>query len=728
MSHSDHTNGDSRLPVPVETTPRALVREQGGRALARPFDTWEPPTPGVQDYVNVFLRRKWAVIISLAVVLMASIVITAITPRTYEATATVLVTEPPKQDSGQANSSQINPLTAAGSPNMETHVQLLQGDAEAVETAAWLRQHGGPELTPEVLEKRISSKSVRDTQLIRISAISGRAEDAQRIANAAAQAYISMNQRRARGGSETTGKFLGEQLEMVKQNVTRAENAVRAYKETTGTVSADASATDLTGRVASLQAECDRTGADLAQARQRLSQINRQLSEQNRIIGGGGGRDDVAIQKLKGQLADLKQKRMAAAAKYTSEFSEPVRQLDDQIKQLEAQLETEIRRVVRGPSGDLAIQQQLTSKRIDALAEVSALSGRHSQLQAELAQARSSLTRIPGRQLELANLQRQLDVAQGVYSDLLKKGQEVEVGRVMALGNVDVAEAASRPRLPVKPNVPLNLVLGLFLGLALGVGVALLQDQLDDSVRDPAEASRLASAPVLGTIPAFARPEQPGLLPASADHNNALEAYRALRYCLDFVTPGERARAILVTSAGPSEGKSTTVLNLARAVALTGKRVLLVDTDLRRFGLRRMLKIEETRGLTDVLMGEAELGEVLQKNIESGLTLLTAGKQVPNATELLDSPAMRQLLEALRDEADLVIFDSPPVLSVADTLVLASLADAVLMVCVAGQSHRHDVQLARQLLSHVGENITGIVLNKVGQKAGYGYHNRYYYY
>jgi capsular exopolysaccharide synthesis family protein len=196
---------------------------------------------------------------------------------------------------------------------------------------------------------------------------------------------------------------------------------------------------------------------------------------------------------------------------------------------------------------------------------------------------------------------------------------------------------------------------------------------------------------------------------------------------LDFVTHGDAGRVVLVTSPGPYEGKTTTVWNLARAVAMTGRRVILVDSDLRRAGLSRLLDLHGTKGVTDVLLGEIALRDALQKRTESGILFLSSGREVANHTELLDSEAMRQLLRDLRKEADLVILDSPPVLAVADGLVLARLSDDVLMVCVAGQSHRHELQLARRLLSRVGENVSGVVLNKIGEKAGYGYHGRYYY-
>jgi len=339
----------------------------------------------------------------------------------------------------------------------------------------------------------------------------------------------------------------------------------------------------------------------------------------------------------------------------------------------------------------------------------------------------NELGKVPSRQITLAGLQRQVEVAQNIYSDLLQRSQEIEVGRVMALGNADIVEPATMPRLPVKPNVPLNLVLGILLGLGVGVGVALVQDQLDDTIRDQGEAARLVDAPVLGTIPVFDGKQAIAALPSESPRDIAVEAYRALRYCLDFLNQGERGRVVLVTSPGPFEGKSTTVLNLARAVALTGRRVILVDTDLRRSGLGRMLGLHRGAGVTEILRGDIGLNEALQRCPESGLLFLSAGKIVPNPTELLDSADMRDLVQALRKEADLVILDSPPVLAVADSLVLANLSDNVLMVCVAGQSHRYDLQLAKTLLSRVGESVSGVVLNKVGSKVGYGYQNHYYY-
>ena len=278
------TNEESRLPARMDRGP-ALTLDRAGRGLAV-IEEWEPTPAGVQGYVNLLQRRRWAILISLAGVLALSLLVTALTPRTYEASATLLISET-GEGRAQVSSNEASALTAMGSPNLDTHVQLLEGDSTAEETARWLRQHGGPDLSPEVIKQRMRAKAVRDTQLIRIAAVAGSAEEAQKIATAAAEGYVTANRRRARGSSESTGRYLGEQLALAKQNLSRAEHAVQVFKESTGTVATDASATDLLARVAALRGDADTTGADLAQARQREAKIVSQLHEQNAVIRPG---------------------------------------------------------------------------------------------------------------------------------------------------------------------------------------------------------------------------------------------------------------------------------------------------------------------------------------------------------------------------------------------------------------------------------------------------------
>jgi len=712
----------ARLPSGAEPVP-----EPSRRAVTT-FEELEPSGAPLQEYVGVLLRRKRTVMLTLVVAFGTACVVTATMPRVYEATATLLVSQDTGPQAGSFKGEMPALMAAVAAPTLETHVELLQGELTAKETAVWLKQHGGPELSAAAIQGRLRATMVPKTQLVRVSVRAGSSGEAEKIANAAAQSYVAMNRRRARGSSESASEYLAEQLAMARKNLAEAESALRAFKESAGRdVTTDAPSVELRDRVIGLYREADTTEADLAQAKQRLAEVRARLAEQNRSITEGQVRDNAAIQQLRTRLVELEGQRLAAASRYTDAFSGPVDRIDEQIRIVKDQLNREIRNVVGG-AGDLEVHQALTAQLIQTQAETAALQARAGRLQRELRGVNKELEKLPARQITLARLQRQVNVAQNIYSDLLTRSQEIEVGRVMALGNTDVAEPASVPRLPVKPDVPLNLGLGVLLGLGLGVTLAFVQEQLDDTVRDQEDVTRLADAPVLGTVPLLQTREGKPLPLVDSSQTRAMEPYRTLRYNLGFVTPGKGGRVVLVTSASPLEGKTTTAVNLALAAASSGRRVILSDSDLRRPTIHRLLNLDGAKGISDVLVGEAELLEVLQPLQDSHLRVLSAGRRAPNPADLLDSEEMRELVEGLRQEADLVILDSPPLLSVADGLVLATLSDAVLMVCVPGASHRRALQRSRLLLAHVGHSISGVVLNKIEHRAGYGYYYHYYYY
>ncbi len=725
MSHSDEER-----PLPARRREVTLSTTGVEGSPIATFARFEGSPSPVESYVGVLLRRRWTVLGALAAVFSIACLVTVTSPRIYEARATLLVSDV-ADGRGIAGDQQMPPMmTAMAAPDLETHVQLIQGESTARETAKWLKEHGGPALSAEQVRAMLRADAVPKTKLVRVSSRARSPEQAQRVANAAVESYVAMSRRRAQSSAESASRYLSQQLGVARHNLSNAENALRAHKEATGIIASDAAAGALLDRVASLRADADKTKADLVEARVRLAKAADQWRRQNASIATGRVRDNAVVQQLRAKLVELEGKRLAAQAKYTKAFPGPLEQIEEQIRITRQQLDREIANVVGSGGGDLAVQQLLAGQMIQGEAQVAALEARSRDLQAELAAAEKELQKIPTQQVALARLERQVKVAEKIYSDLLARNQEVEVGRVMALGNTEVAEPASLPRLPIKPNVPLNLFLGLLGGLALGIALAVLQEQFDDTVRDQEEVTRLLGAPVLATVPMLSSSQPVSLGRVKNPPTRAIDAYRTLRYNLGFVAPDDGARVVLVASAGPQEGKTTTALNLATAAALSGRRVVLVDSDLRRPSLRRLLGTNGAKGMTDVLVGQARLEETLELIPETGLRFLSAGNRAPNPTDLLDSPQMRKLLGDLRRQSDLVVFDSSPLLAAADGLVLASMSDAVLTVCVPGESHRRALQRARTLLNNIGHDISGVVINKVRHRAGYGYgyYGGYYYY
>lgn len=279
---------------------------------------------------------------------------------------------------------------------------------------------------------------------------------------------------------------------------------------------------------------------------------------------------------------------------------------------------------------------------------------------------------------------------------------------------------------PVSPNVPLNLALGGLVGLALGVGFAVLRTVLDTRIRSSRDVVALTDRPIIGGIPLDPKAKERPLILQADPLNPRSEAFRALRTNLQFLDI-EHGKSFVMTSSVPSEGKSTTAVNLAIALSDAGKRVVLIDADLRKPKVAEYLGIEGGVGLTDVLIGRAELTDVLQKWGRRSLYILPAGKIPPNPSELLGSTPMAQLLEDFSRDADIVILDAPPLLPVTDAAILAKRTSGAIVVVAAGSTHRNQLAGALDALETVDARIAGLVLTMVPTRGadaydyGYGY-------
>jgi capsular exopolysaccharide synthesis family protein len=297
-------------------------------------------------------------------------------------------------------------------------------------------------------------------------------------------------------------------------------------------------------------------------------------------------------------------------------------------------------------------------------------------------------------------------------------------------GSVSVVEAATLPSSPVRPSVPLNTVMGALAGLILVGGLAVFLEYLDDTVKSPEEVEAAAGLTTLGGVARFHRPRsaESGLV-ANRHHHPVAEAYRMLRTNVQFSTLDRPAQTLLVTSANPGEGKSTTVANLALVMAQTGKRVIAVDSDLRRPTLHRVFGVENGKGLTTLLLsGGAELDGCVKPTTFENLWVLPSGPLPPNPSELLGSRRLETVLENLKQAADLIIMDSPPALAVTDASVLAARVDGTLLVVDSGRTRAGSLQRAAESLTRAKTNLLGAVLNKLTQRGGGEYYYYRYYY
>lgn len=279
---------------------------------------------------------------------------------------------------------------------------------------------------------------------------------------------------------------------------------------------------------------------------------------------------------------------------------------------------------------------------------------------------------------------------------------------------------------PSSPNTPLNLALGTLVGLAIGIGIAVLRAVLDTRVRTPRDAEQVTPAPMIGAIAFDPKAKERPLIVHADPLSPRAESFRALRTNLQFLDMGGRA-SFVVTSSVPSEGKSTTTINLAIALADAGKRVALLDTDLRKPKVAEYLGIEGGAGLTDVLIGRARVGDVMLPWGGRSMYVLPAGKIPPNPSELLGSKQMKSLLDVLERDFDVVLCDAPPLLPVTDGAILARATSGAILVVAAGRTTRHQLKGAVDALETVGAKVAGLVMSMVPTRGpdsyygGYGY-------
>jgi succinoglycan biosynthesis transport protein ExoP len=370
-------------------------------------------------------------------------------------------------------------------------------------------------------------------------------------------------------------------------------------------------------------------------------------------------------------------------------------------------------------------RQQFVQQQLDDLeANINDTKAEIQKLQDALA-GMFSAREIANAQSQIAALQQKLNTYQANYGQLLQfMGKGV-------VNTINVVEPAMAPTTPIGPNKLMTVLLAAAIGLVLAVSAAFLLEYLDDTIKTPEDVTKMMSLTTLGAIsriPGEKLAEK--LITVAHPKAPVSEAYRVLRTNLQFSSLDKPLKTLVVTSPNPTEGKSTTVANLGVVMAQAGKAVILVDADLRRPILHRIFGVENREGLTDVLLDETpNLDGHLKPTGVENLLLLNTGSLPPNPSELLGSQRMGALIERLKEQADVVLFDSPPSLAVTDASVLATQTDGVLVVADVGRTRRSFARQGSEQLRQVGANLVGVVLNRLKPgRGGYYYYYYYYYY
>ena len=354
-------------------------------------------------------------------------------------------------------------------------------------------------------------------------------------------------------------------------------------------------------------------------------------------------------------------------------------------------------------------------------ADIANVTAAQTQLQAQIGSLNQQIMSLEDRPSAAS----QLSALVNQQAVLKEEAAQLQVNGALATSGVEFVTPAQPPASPSSPKPVQDALLGLAAGLMLGLGAAFLRDSLDDTLTSKDSAERLGKAPVLAMVPmvsSWKKRRRSAVAVSSDPISPAAEAYRSLRTSVQFARQAHELRCLLVTSPASAEGKTSTLANLGAVFAQSGERVVLVSADLRRPQLGELFGVDEKPGLTSVLRGERTLEQALQQ-VEGydGLWVLGAGAVPSNPAELLNGPGTRQLFATLRENFDLVLVDSPPVLPVTDALVLSAYADSTLLVVAAGQTRRNQLQRTAERFAQGKAPVVGIVLNEVTKENGYGY-------
>lgn len=330
-------------------------------------------------------------------------------------------------------------------------------------------------------------------------------------------------------------------------------------------------------------------------------------------------------------------------------------------------------------------------------------------------------------QASLAKLDDNLLSLRETHSRLLQSYEDIRIAEARSLNSILIDDTARIPADPVRPRVVLNTLLAVIVSGALGLGVVFLLEYLDETVKDPTSVEKAVGLSTLGAIAhvSISDPTE-SLIVARQPRSPVSEAYRQVRTNVQFAGVGHEIRTMLVTSANPSEGKTTTAANLALTFVQAGKRVILVDADLRRPSQHTRFGLSNNRGLTNLMINEELSPSFLVETATPGLRVLTSGPLPPNPAELLGSERMREILNWLKGLADYVIVDSPPILAVTDGVVLSRLMDTTIVVVNAAKTRYQALTAAVEQLTAVSSHVAGVILNQLNQKSGRYYYHYYY--
>jgi capsular exopolysaccharide synthesis family protein len=554
---------------------------------------------------------------------------------------------------------------------------------------------------------RVDVVPVRGSHLVDVTFVSEDPKFAAAAANALIDEYVSENLEIKLRSTQGMLEWLGSELASQQKRVEQSERALAEYREKENALSLDDKQNIVLSRLNQLNDTATHARSNRVQKESLYNQVKAIASGTNPdaipIIATNAG-----VQSARSKLGDLQRQKVQLLERYNEKHPK-VLDINAQLQDAQRQLDIAISGAVQSVRNEYEtaiIEEQTFAKNLEG--------------------AKHEATDLNRKGIGYGVMEREAKSNREVYQSLLTREKELRVSANSRTNNVRVVDRAEIPRSSTTPGGRRTWLMSAVVGLVLAIGVALGLDYMNDTIKTPEDVTRRLKLPFLGLVPAVRGDKHPLLASSQVPHDFG-ESFRSLRTSLLSKYPDEGTKIIVVTSAQPLEGKTTTAANIAMALAYGGARVLLIDADMRRPGLHRPLRLTNERGLSQVLTGQARVRDVIQRTVDPNLLAITAGRTPPNPSELLSSERMKTLLANLaHGPFNWIIVDTPPVLAVTDAVILAPMVTGVTFVVGAEMTRRRLAERAIDTVMQSRPRYAAVVLNKVNFDKNKYYYSRYY--
>ena len=665
------------------------------------------------DLVRIVLLRKWMILAIVICGVTASVMLTLRETPMYRATATM---EVQRQEVQIFEGSGVGPSVIADGPYMETQYKLLRSrllaqrvaeDLNLVNDERYANQNSPRE--SRVLQAAgrvvggIRVAPAGRSRLVNVTYISPYPAEAARIANAVVETFIQTNIERKYNTTAFAREFLDERISATKRLLEESERNLVVYAEEQGILDIGGSEAGINtldeNSIIALNNELSTAESERIRAEQEYRAASESDAYRELL-------DSATLERLRGQRTELMTDYQEMLGQFKPDFPDMVR--------LQARID----------SIDRDIQRESDAIISSLRADFDAAVAREQSLRSRVDELRAGLQDDRNRRIQYGILQREVETVRAQYQALLQRSKEVSIESGVGSSNVSMVDAALPPGIPFEPNLRRSIMQSVFLSVIFGVGLAFVINFVDDRIKTPEDIRNKLSLPTIGVVPKVSRKRNAIVDELQEPKSRISEAFASARTALEFTTESGAPKSLLVTSTRPGEGKTSTTLSIATVFAKGGKKVLIIDADMRKPSF--MTDVEKSIGLSGLLTSSEELIQnVVQSKID-GLSILPSGVVPPNPAQLLSGHRLREVIEEAERHFDLVVVDSPPVLSFTDSPRLGSVVEGALVVVQCGLIRTPAAQRTVSQLYESRTNVLGAVLTKFdAKKAGYEY-SQYY--